>query len=524
MVLVAAGCQRVKQQCVPGFFQLTSAGFSSVEVEVFNMPAQVKTPQFGAAYIRVSTEDQVELSPESQMEEIRKYAQREGILLLEDQIYIDAGISGKKAERRPEFMRMIATAKEKDCPFSVILLWKYSRFARNQEESIFYKSILRSKCGIDVVSVTEPLIAGPFGSLIERIIEWMDEFYSIRLSQEVKRSMKINAERGRLQASPSFGYRAKDGILIPDENEAVYVRRIFDSFLSGKGLFVIARELNAMGVRTHRGNPFENRTVEYILRNPVYIGKLRWNPSGWTRRDFSNENIIVADSEHEPLVSMETWEAAQRQLDEIKAQWGYKARPVSELKGWTSGIVRCAACGATLIFTKPHYYKCNNYARGRCTHSQHIGAEALENAIISRLMIDASNPVPIAYNIIYTNASGGHELARLEATIKQLTVKRGRLQEAYLAGVLNLEDFSVAKTGIENSMAQAKAELQELQAKSDTDVVEQQLQTAISTALETLQSPSATLEEKNNAARSVIENCTFDKENSLLAIIYRVVI
>ena len=97
------------------------------------MSAQTKTPQFGAAYIRVSTEDQVELSPESQMEEIRKYAQREGILLLEDQIYIDAGISGKKAERRPEFMRMIATAKEKDCPFSVILLWKYSRFARNQE-------------------------------------------------------------------------------------------------------------------------------------------------------------------------------------------------------------------------------------------------------------------------------------------------------------------------------------------------------------------------------------------------------
>ena len=488
------------------------------------MSAQTKTPQFGAAYIRVSTEDQVELSPESQMEEIRKYAQREGILLLEDQIYIDAGISGKKAERRPEFMRMIATAKEKDCPFSVILLWKYSRFARNQEESIFYKSILRSKCGIDVVSVTEPLIAGPFGSLIERIIEWMDEFYSIRLSQEVKRSMKVNAERGRLQAPPSFGYRAKDGILIPDENEAVYVRRIFDSFLAGKGIFPIARELNDMGVRTHRGNQFDNRTVEYILRNPVYIGKLRWNPSGWTRRDFSNENIIVADSGHEPLVSVETWEAAQHKLDEIKAQWGYKARPASELKGWISGIVRCAACGATLIFAKPRYYKCNNYARGRCRYSQHISADALEEAIIARLTKDVTDTSPIAYNITYTNASGGHEMARLEATVKQLGVKRGRLQEAYLAGVLNLEDFSAAKTDIEKTIAQAKDELQALQEMSDADVVEHQLQTAIATALETLQSPSATLEEKNNAARSVIENCTFDKENSLLTITYRVVI
>lgn len=90
-------------------------------------------PCFCAAYIRVSTDDQAELSPETQLEEIRKYAQREGIILLQEQIYIDSGISGKKAERRPEFMRMIATAKEKDCPFSVILLWKYSRFARNQE-------------------------------------------------------------------------------------------------------------------------------------------------------------------------------------------------------------------------------------------------------------------------------------------------------------------------------------------------------------------------------------------------------
>ena len=117
---------------------------------MIDVSTQTKTPQFGAAYIRVSTDDQVELSPESQLEEIRKYAQREGILLLEDQIYIDAGISGKKAERRPEFMRMIATAKASECPFSVILLWKYSRFARNQEESIVYKSMLLRECGVQV--------------------------------------------------------------------------------------------------------------------------------------------------------------------------------------------------------------------------------------------------------------------------------------------------------------------------------------------------------------------------------------
>ena len=123
--------------------------------------------RLGAAYIRVSTEEQTELSPDSQLEEIYRYADREQIQILQKHIYIDAGISGKKAENRPEFMRMIAEAKSTPKPFSVILLWKYSRFARNQEESIFYKSILRSRCGIEVISVTEPLADGPFDLLAQ---------------------------------------------------------------------------------------------------------------------------------------------------------------------------------------------------------------------------------------------------------------------------------------------------------------------------------------------------------------------
>ena len=87
---------------------------------------------------------------------------------------------------------MIAIAKQPSHPIDVILVWKYSRFARNQEESIVYKSMLK-KDNVDVISVSEPTIDGPFGTLIERIIEWMDEYYSIRLSGEVLRGMKEKA-------------------------------------------------------------------------------------------------------------------------------------------------------------------------------------------------------------------------------------------------------------------------------------------------------------------------------------------
>lgn len=476
--------------------------------------------RFAAVYIRVSTDDQVELSPDSQLEKIREYARREGIVILEDHIYVDAGISGRKAEKRPEFLRMVAAAKQKEPAFSLILVWKFSRFARNQEESIFYKSILRSKCGVDVVSISEPLIAGHFGSLIERIIEWMDEFYSIRLSEEVKRSMEVNARRGKLQATPSFGYRAENGRLVPDSAEAQIVQRIFREFVAGHGLYPIARELNAMGVRTHRGTPFENRTVEYILRNPVYIGKLRWNPTGRTRRNFSDENIIVADSDHEPLVTPELWDAAQRRLDEVKVQWGYKARPSTELKHWLSGIVRCSSCGTTLIFAAPHYYKCSNYAKGRCRSSQHIHMDLLAEALIAKLREDAATTGSLSCDVVYSAQSGGDELARMEASLKQLHTRLHRLQDAYLSGVIELDAFSSAKQELDSAVLQLEQEISAFRSRSDEDTIRHALQDAISAAVDTLTSPTATLEQKNSAARSIISSCVFDKATSTLRITY----
>ena len=122
----------------------------------------------------MSSDKQTELSPDSQIKVIRDYARSHGYILPNRLIFRDDGISGSVADKRPEFIRLIALSKEDPTPFETILLWKFSRFARNQEESIYYKAQLRRR-GIDVVSVSEPIEDGPFGKLIERIIEWEDE-------------------------------------------------------------------------------------------------------------------------------------------------------------------------------------------------------------------------------------------------------------------------------------------------------------------------------------------------------------
>ena len=475
-------------------------------------------PRIAAAYVRVSTDDQMELSPDSQMEKIREYAAKNGLLLLSEYIFHDDGISGRAAEKRPGFQQMIATAKDPSHPFDVIIVWKFSRFARNQEESIFYKSILRSKCKVDVVSVSEPLIAGPFGSLIERIIEWMDEFYSVRLAEEVKRSMTVNAKNGSLQATPSFGYRVENRQLVIVPEEAEIIREIFRRFISGDAMFRIAKDLSARGVRTHRGNPFENRTIDYILNNPVYLGKLRWTPTGRTRRNFKNEDSIIADALHEPIIDAETWDAAQARCSELKKSYKRYGKPSSERKHWLCGVVRCSTCGATLIWANPHFMKCNNYAHGRCTTTQHIAVEALEESFLAQLQHDLTFAESVA--CVVQAAKPAHSDQRLQQQRARIVSRIDRLRESYLDGVETLETYKAARQQMQAQLDDLDAQIAESAAVPVVDAAAL-LRNAIAAVLETLRSPTSTVAQKYESAMSIIDRCTFDKSQMLLSISYK---
>ena len=475
-------------------------------------------PRIAAAYIRVSTDDQMELSPDSQMEKIREYAAKNGLLLLSEYIFHDDGISGRAAEKRPGFQQMIATAKDPSHPFDVIIVWKFSRFARNQEESIFYKSILRSKCKVDVVSVSEPLIAGPFGSLIERIIEWMDEFYSVRLAEEVKRSMTVNAKNGTLQATPSFGYRVENRQLVIVPEEAEIIREIFRRFISGDAMFRIAKDLSSRGIRTHRGNPFENRTIDSILNNPVYLGKLRWTPTGRTHRNFKNEDSIIADALHEPIIDAETWDAAQARCAELKKSYKRYGKPSSERKHWLCGVVRCSTCGATLIWASPHFMKCNNYAHGRCTTTQHIAVEALEESFLAQLQHDLTFAESVA--CVVQAAKPAHSDQRLQQQRARIVSRIDRLRDSYLDGIETLETYKAARQQMQAQLDDLDAQIAESAAVPVVDTAAL-LRNAIAAVLETLRSPTATVAQKYESAMSIIDRCTFDKSQMLLAISYK---
>ena len=462
--------------------------------------------KIAAAYLRVSTEEQDEYSLDSQLKMIREYANKNDYIVPDEYVFVDDGISGRTAKKRNAFQSMIAQAKEKDRQFEAILLWKFSRFARNQEESIVYKAMLR-KLGVSVISISEPLPDGPFASLIERIIEWMDEFYSIRLAGEVKRGMQEKASRGEPVAPAPFGYRMEDNRLIPDE-KAPIVREVFSMYAAGRGQMDIARCLGDRGVRTNRGTRPENRFIEYMLNNPVYIGKIRWSKEGRTasKRKYDDENIVVYDGKHEPIISEELWQTVQNRLSQEKKMYRPRTRRNEPIAWMLKGLVHCSNCGSTLCYqSAAGSIQCYKYAHGQCTKSHSISVVKINRIVIETL----ENAVDtLSFNMEPRNVKTAAAGSDAERLIKLEERKLVRVQEAYEAGIDDIEEYANKKRKIQTEIERLKKLMPAPEAKTFDKI---EFAKKVSSVLRQIKSPDVSETAKNEALRTIISKIVYNK-------------
>ena len=464
----------------------------------------------GAAYIRVSTDDQLDLSPDSQLDEIKKYAAANDIVLSPDYIFMEQeGRSGKKAENRPEFQRMISTAKVKPKPFDCILVWKFSRFARNQDESTFYKGMLRKKLGIDVVSVSEPIMEGMYGRLIEMIIEWQDEFYSYNLGVEVKRGMTKKAELKGYQIVPCLGYAAvgngKPFVIVEDEYKIV--EDIFRMYaLENLDRTAIARRLNAQGKKAKRGNPFEQRTITRILTNPFYNGTVSWNG-------------ISFQGSHETRQSVTgLYDICQERLkQEFRPM---KRRSISTCRHWLSGILKCSVCGATMSYngggkSRPDaVFACWKYAKGLHKESCSVTVAKAERIVIRSLekILETGN---FEYDRIPRPASeqDSSQKAAIEVKLERLVLKEERIRAAYENGIDSLEEYRTRKEQLLKERAELEAELASLEpADCSPALSREELLERVKTVHDLLCSPDVDFETKGTALRSILKFIVFDRK------------
>lgn len=461
--------------------------------------------KIAAAYIRVSTDEQIEYSPDSQLKNIRNYAKSHDYILPDEYIFIDEGISGKNTKKRPAFNKMIGTAKLKPKPFDAILLWKFSRFARNREDSIVYKSMLRKQLGIDVVSISESIGDDKMSIIFEAMIEAMDEYYSINLAEEVKRGMLERVTRGEAVSVAPFGYKMVDKKLVIDPETAPVVKMIFTEYISGEKKMHLARKLNNMGIKTNRGNDWDNRGIEYILNNPVYTGKIRWTPTGRTKRNYNNPDTIIVDGEHEPIISNEDFQKAKVRTDELARTYKKYARQ-TPCVFMLRGMLRCSNCGATLVMSaNKSYLQCHQYSRGKCQISHSVSIKKINKIVL---------------NAIETSFETGDFLLQIRNTptedaginynelIAKEQNKLKRAKEAYEASVYNLSEYSESKKVIQERINTLQSQMSKRRTQNIGTLKKQFAQKHKET-LKRLKSSDVSENDKNELLRSFVDGITF---------------
>ena len=233
-------------------------------------------------YARYSSHNQNEQSIEGQIAVCEEFAKRCDFNIIGE--YIDRATSGT-TDNRPEFLKMIKDSDKQ--LFQGVLVYQLDRFARNRYDSATYKAKLK-KNGVRVFSARENISEDASGVLMESVLEGMAEYYSVELSQKVKRGMKINTEnciynggtiplglklvdvdRGITDATGRIIKKKKFDI---DEQTAPVVREIFEMYANGYIMADIIKHLNEKGFRTVTGGEFKQNSVRGILVNKRYNG------------------------------------------------------------------------------------------------------------------------------------------------------------------------------------------------------------------------------------------------------------
>ncbi len=478
--------------------------------------------KIAAAYIRVSTDDQLEYSPESQRKALIAYAKTAGYILTDDFIFVDEGISGRSASHRPAFQRMIGMAKQKPKPFDVILVWKYSRFARNREDSVVYKSMLRKQCGIDVVSISEPVGEDKTSILIEALLEAMDEYYSINLAEEVVRGMTEKARRGGSLGGAPFGYKVEGGKMVPDEETAPIVQWVFQQFLDGVGMRKIAALLNDQGSRTKYGNLWENRTVEYMLHNIAYIGHQHWTPGG-TRGNVHAEKLtkdtIIVEDAHPAIIEKEVFQAVQGRCAALKKKYRKSEKKETGKPFLAKGLIHCSTCGRALcLAVRTKGVQCQGYAKGKCAESHYISLRALDALILSQIQHDVETG-DFGTVLQKTHSKATPERKTIQTAIERTQKKLARVREAYEAGIDTLDEYRIRKEQLLSELDALQVQLQpapEIKNLVDiTEALRKKVQSGISVL--TSDVPDAL---KNSVLHSFVNQLVFDRKTTSVSISY----
>ena len=306
-------------------------------------------------YLRVSS-DMQDSSMESQMDGFNQRIAANPDWHLQA-VYADEGISGTRAKKRPQFLKMIDDALAGGC--DIILCKSLSRFARNTLDALTYTRRLR-EAGIACIFIKEGINTGTDGGeMILTVLAAFAQEESHSISENLKWGIRKRYEMGEIRWTQLFGYRnvGEDApeIAIHDA-EAQVVRMIFNLYRKGESIPAIMDQLNTAGVPSPKGVQWTTSTIQNMLRNERYVGdtvlqkyvSLDHISHKSVRNDATDVPSYYVRNSHVPIVDRRTFDQVQRIL-ELKAPRGECSRyPYEDTKAV------CPFCGEKLVTRLVH--------------------------------------------------------------------------------------------------------------------------------------------------------------------------
>ncbi len=411
-----------------------------------------------AAYCRVSTDnDDQANSFESQQRYFRQYIERNPDWELYA-IFADEGISGTNTKKRKEFNRMIACAKNGD--FDLIITKEISRFARNILDSIFYTRDLK-KHGVGVIFLNDNIntLDGD-AELRLAIMSSIAQEESRKTSERVKWGQKRQMEQGVVFGRSMLGYDVKDGKMYINEDGAKIVRLIFRKFVDeGKGTHVIARELREEGISPMRVKEWSNTVILRVIRNEKYCGDLvqkkTYTPdflSHEKKVNLGQEEFVILKDHHEPIISRELFDKANRILDAKSLSQEGKAKHSNRYP--FSGKIKCGRCGASYVARYKTRKDGSQYKAWRCFEGAKHGSPHIDKA---------GNQVGCSG----TSIRNEEAIHIMYLVCKQLTIDRQKIADNLIKTIQKV--ISLDMTGADTNTLEEKKEAAQ---KKRTDLID----------------------------------------------------
>jgi site-specific DNA recombinase len=345
------------------------------------------------AYLRDSGGNEQDLSIDRQRLEISAWASAHELIISPTDWYEDAAHSGTTTAGRERFLAMVADIQK---PIAGVVIWEFARLARQFDDTMYYLADLRHR-GFVVHAITDNIPDTLEGRLFESFLAYKSAKYSQDLSKAVKSGFRRSIEVSHTYPNrmAPIGYKKEfvqvgtfrdgrprlAGRLILDPETAPVVRAAFEARAAGRTYTEIHHDypITTYSVSLHR-----------ILLNKIYIGTLHFG--GQEYPGFCD-----------PLVSTETWTAAQTINQARASRFGYNHPRALRSRFVLTGLLRCARCGAsmygrTIRRRKIDHYVCQTARVGKhaTCHAPGIPTMELDELVLLAVEESALDPLRMA--------------------------------------------------------------------------------------------------------------------------------